>query len=136
MTEMEEGETGGPEAGAALWFVFRGRDLLVRVEGEALAVPALREPGELGIDPLRLLELEELGGVPTRAAEVAEDFEPPEGTEFRGLRATYGLLDEAHFRMAGRAVQMVDWDRTHRFCGRCGTPTHTLAHEHARECPR
>lgn len=135
MTESGEGEAGAAGADAAFWFVFRGRELLVRVEGETLVVPLLREPGELGIEPLRLLELEEVEGVPTRAAEVAESFAPPAGMEFRGLRATYGLLGDRHFRMAGRAVQLVDWDRTHRFCGHCGTPTHTLAHEHARECP-
>lgn len=119
----------------ALWFVFRGRDLLVRVEGDALAVPRLRDAAELGMEPLRLLELEEVAGIPVRAAEVGEEFAPPAGMEFHGLRGTYGLLDEAHFRMAGRAVQMVDWDRTHRFCGRCGTATQRRAHEHARECP-
>jgi len=32
------------------------------------------------------------------------------------------VLDDAHFAL-GRALQLVDWDRTHQYCGRCGTPT-------------
>jgi NAD+ diphosphatase len=39
------------------------------------------------------------------------------------LMALYGRLDETRWAVAGMAVQIVDWDRTHRFCGRCGTPT-------------
>jgi len=27
------------------------------------------------------------------------------------------------FALAGRALQVIEWDQTHRFCGRCGTPT-------------
>ena len=30
---------------------------------------------------------------------------------------------EDHWLAAGRAVQLVEWARTHRFCGRCGAPT-------------
>lgn len=120
---------------AGWWFVFRGRELLVRHEGEALRLPAGVDPAELGMEPLRLLELEAVGGCACRAAEVSAGWEPPAGMEFRGLRATWGLLDEPFFRMAGRAVQLVDWDRTHRFCGACGTPTRPRAEERARECP-
>jgi NAD+ diphosphatase len=45
------------------------------------------------------------------------------------------VLDDAHFSLAGRALQLVDWDRTHRFCGRCGTPTEAKAEERVRVCP-
>jgi NAD+ diphosphatase len=37
--------------------------------------------------------------------------------------------------IAARAFQVVEWDRTHRFCGRCGTPTRDKAGERARQCP-
>jgi NAD+ diphosphatase len=32
-------------------------------------------------------------------------------------------------------VQIVDWDRNHRFCGRCATPTALVPGERARRCP-
>jgi NAD+ diphosphatase len=37
--------------------------------------------------------------------------------------------------MAGRGVQLLDWARTHRWCGRCGTPTEVAPGERARRCP-
>jgi len=39
------------------------------------------------------------------------------------------------FSLAGRAIQVVTWDRTHQFCGQCGTPTESLADERAKRCP-
>lgn len=122
-------------AAAGWWFVFRGRELLVETRGEALRLPLAADPAELAVRPLRVLELEPVEGVPAWAAEAPAEWEPPAGMELRGLRATWGLLDEPLFRMAGRAVQLVDWDRTHRFCGACATPTHVREGERARECP-
>jgi NADH pyrophosphatase NudC (nudix superfamily) len=45
------------------------------------------------------------------------------GMAWEGLRALFTVLDDAHFALAGRAIQLLDWDRSHRYCGRCGTPT-------------
>jgi len=38
------------------------------------------------------------------------------------------------FSLAGRALQIVDWDRTNQFCGRCGSKTRTHQTERAKEC--
>ena len=35
----------------------------------------------------------------------------------------FGAASEAEWLAAGRAVQVAEWVRTHRFCGRCATPT-------------
>jgi NAD+ diphosphatase len=37
--------------------------------------------------------------------------------------------------LAGRAAQVLEWDRAHRFCGACGTPTELADGERARRCP-
>ena len=37
--------------------------------------------------------------------------------------------------LAGRAFQIVEWDRSHQFCGRCGTATCDKVGERAKECP-
>ena len=53
-----------------------------------------------------------------------------------GLRELHGQVAEDVWGVASRAVQVVAWDRQHRFCGRCGTPTRPAAHERARRCPK
>lgn len=55
---------------------------------------------------------------------------------FRDLRMLWGTLDEVTWTVAGRAAQLVDWDRTTRFCGQCATATEPMAGERARRCPR
>lgn len=51
------------------------------------------------------------------------------------LMGLHGLVEDVRWTLAGRAVQLVEWERTHRFCGRCGTPTEPAPGERARRCP-
>jgi NAD+ diphosphatase len=51
------------------------------------------------------------------------------------LMGLWGQVDEITWTLAGRAVQLVEWQRTHRFCGRCATPTEPMTGERARRCP-
>src|SRR5262249_6174054 len=57
------------------------------------------------------------------------------GATFEGLRALYGRLSDEHYAIAGRAAQILVWDQTHRFCGRCGEPTVHAPTERAKLCP-
>ncbi len=63
------------------------------------------------------------------------DHAAPPGLDWCELRALYRHIDETLWGIAGRAIQIVGWDRTHRFCGRCGTPTVPGVHERVRRCP-
>src|SRR2546430_17317615 len=89
----------------------------------------------LGTLPLRTLSLGRLRGVDCWAAEAAPQAMAPAGMAWEGLRALFSVLDDAHFALAGRALQLVEWDRTHQYCGRCGTPTEAKRDERGRVCP-
>jgi NAD+ diphosphatase len=120
---------------SALWFAFQGTQVLVRRETDHASFPQAGHPRDLGLDPLRELYLGTLAGVDCFACEVESGLAPPQGMTWTGLRGLFGLVDDTLFTLAGRAVQVVDWDRSHQFCGRCGTPTVVKAGERARECP-
>src|SRR5829696_7141500 len=62
--------------------------------------------------------------------------EPPEGSVFRDLRGLFFGMDEDVFGTTGRAKQIVGWNATHRFCGRCGGQTEPVPGELARKCMR
>ena len=50
-------------------------------------------------------------------------------------RSLYGVAGaEARLHWPGRATQLLDWQRNHRFCGRCATPTTMKTTEFAMEC--
>ena len=141
----------------AHWFVFRGDLLLVEL-GPPSGTPtddlrvksrpswarlpfgkAGRAAGgsllsTLGIEPVRSLYFGKLGGKHLYAAEAPQGSEPPEGMAWQGLRVLFSVLEDAHFALAGRAVQLIDWDRNHQFCGRCGAPTQSKSDERGRIC--
>ena len=98
-------------------------------------MPVAAAPAALALEPLRTLYLGSLGGAHCFAAEAAADTPPPQGFGWHGLRALFSVLEDAHFALAGRALQLLEWDRTHQFCGRCGTPTVAKTTERSRECP-
>jgi NAD+ diphosphatase len=119
----------------ALWFAFQGAQILIRRHGDGAHVPRIEHPRVLGLEPLRVQYLGTLAGEHCFACEVASDSAAPEGMGWSGLRGLFGLVDDPMFALAGRAIQIMDWDRSHQFCGRCGTPTVHKAGERARECP-
>jgi NAD+ diphosphatase len=119
----------------AWWFAFQGNKLLVHLESSSISIPYLIDFKELGLAPLSQHYLGCLDNRHCYAVELAEETTPPTGMSFESLRQVYGCLDEDLFWIATRAVQVVDWDRTHQFCGQCGTPTKTSSVERAKECP-
>lgn len=118
----------------ALWFVFRGSELLAAAPQPRL--PHCNLPKELGMMPLRTQYLGVWGGEHCYSAEVAQEAAAPEGWSWQGLRSLFGVLDDGAFALAGNALQIMDWDRTHQFCGACGAATAARANERSRECPR
>ena len=60
----------------------------------------------------------------------------PPGWEAAGLRSWFGRLPEGLAAIAMQASQLLEWQRTHRWCGACGVPTQRLTHERAVQCPR
>ncbi len=117
-----------------LLIVYRDRDLLVRSSGAAANLPAIDGSRELRLELDQEHYLGRLDGVDCFASHVPEDVEPPDDHEFRGLRALWTRLPEDQFWLAGRGYQIVEWDRTHRYCGRCGEPTENALPERAKRC--
>jgi NAD+ diphosphatase len=118
----------------SLWFVFRGAELLVTAP-PAVGLPHCNHPNNLGMMPQRIQYLGVLGGQHCFAAELAASASAPEGWAWQGLRSLFGVLDDARFALAGRALQIVEWDRTHQYCGACGARTVARTSERSRECP-
>lgn len=89
-------------------------------DGEALA-------SALGADPEGLVRAEipllQALGRPCSAYDLPENLQAPEGFQLLGLRALFDRIPPELFRVAGTALQKVEWLRTNGFCSRCGAPT-------------
>ena len=75
-----------------------------------------------------------LGDEACWGVDVPADSDPANGAAL-DLYSFFGRAGEDEWMVAGRAVQLVEWARTHRFCGRCATPTEQQQGERAMRCP-
>jgi NAD+ diphosphatase len=74
-----------------------------------------------------------LDGHALYAVDVPEGEDPSYGAHV-DLRRLFTMVDEVTWVASGRAVQVVEWARTHRFCGRCASPTMRSARFMSMEC--
>jgi NAD+ diphosphatase len=115
-------------------FAFRDGKILVGGSEDAPAIPAFASLIAAGIagTPHFLGHLDDAGCI---ALMLPDDAREPAGMRYRGLRSLFLRIPDPLLALAGRAFQVVEWDRTHRYCGHCGTPTRNKADERAKECP-
>lgn len=118
--------------GPVLCFVFRKRELLVRTDNR---LPGLEVLDGSELDSVRSQYLGTLDDAHCHSVELSPDASAPEGMAFRDLRVLYGSLDEPLHAVASRAVQIMEWDRTHQYCGACGQATEASQTERSRICP-
>ncbi|MFQ6067478.1 MAG: NAD(+) diphosphatase [bacterium] len=121
---------------SAWWFAFRGDELLVKLRDKAVTIPCTTHLESLNLKPVREQYLGTLDGRPCYSAELAPNISAPEGMAFRGLRQLFGFLEDNLFSVAGRAIQIMNWDQTHQYCGRCGSSTENKPNERAKVCPQ
>lgn len=123
-----------PLDGPRIWFVFAGFRLLVEERTPDVWVPSVAHPRELGVQLVREQYLGTFNGRHLFAGEVETPDAAPEGLAFLGLRRLFGRLDDRFLAIASRAVQLVDWDRNHLYCGHCAAPTRRSPNEVVRAC--
>jgi NAD+ diphosphatase len=85
-------------------------------------------------DPDEVLRVGEWEGLPCYAADLTQLPEIPSG-EAIPLRAIFQTGGAEVFALAGRATQLLDWQKNHRYCGHCGSATLIKSGELAMECP-
>jgi len=113
----------------------------VVVGQEILCVSENGSPRPILADEMRWLEIEKhseifLGRYQGRSCfAVVASGRAQQGYALLGLRAWLGRVAAPVFYLAGRAQQLADWERDHRFCGRCGTNMENHSVDRAKQCP-
>ena len=114
-------------------FAFRKRELLVTGD---LLMPSVEDIDAQGIEAVRTQYLGQLDERRCYSAELPKDAKAGDGFRFADLRTLFATLDPVIHALAGRAVQIVEWDRTHQFCGACASPTELSTTDRSRSCPQ
>jgi len=114
-----------------LTFIFHKSQILLR--SDDLSVPGT-PPADLALPPERLHAVGLWEGRYCQAAWTDNTDVAPAGHAWHSLRSLFGSVDDAFIGLAGRASQIADWARTHRYCGVCATPMARLGGERAYKC--
>ena len=125
----------GPErlTGEVVCCVFHRNRLLISREAGRPVIPRW-EAGASGFDVERAHFLGTLDGMHCYGFALPADAPVPPQLEPVGLRALILEGNETAAALAGQAFQILEWARTHRYCGSCGTPTTPHAADRAMEC--
>jgi len=133
MSRAGDGARGVVPVFGDWWIVLRAPDdVLVEQRDVGLGILFGGLP-EAAAPPLLV---EDRDGSRIWAAVVPEDTPDSDGAQFARARTLVGALDSADFGRVARARMLVEWQRTHRFCGACGAPTAPATDEHAVTCAR
>jgi NAD+ diphosphatase len=119
----------------ATWICVGKGTVVVTSSENGLRFPEAVHPRDLGINADHEHFLGLLDGIPLWCACIDEPGNEPTGFNHETLFSIFPQVSEQTWALAGRAVQIAEWDRTHRFCGRCGEATDVAPGERARKCP-
>ena len=117
-----------------LTFLFHQGKLLVLEDD--LSLPDAAAVAGLRLAPHQLHPVGLLGARYCQAGWAVRDALPRAGFGWRALRSMFGAMDEDLLGLAGRASQIAEWARTHRYCGACGSAMLVAAGERCFKCVR
>ena len=119
-----------------LWFVFNNNKLLFVTENNGIKIPVKSNIKNLDINQSSTLYLGTFCGVPCYTSLIKEDDNLPKNMIFKDLRSAGTFIEEELFLVCGRASQIMNWHKTHKYCGRCGSETDESITERAMVCPK
>jgi NAD+ diphosphatase len=110
-----------------------GRDILVADGSNALVVDK-RFADIMKFYCQQRLMLGQWQGVDCEVWDLSSECSAIPGFRPMDLRSLLRTVSDDEFSLASRAVQLLEWRKTHQFCGACGQPTTDSADDHARQC--
>jgi NAD+ diphosphatase len=125
---LPDAATVVPPAPADRCVLVAGRRLLIVRVGDLAAADVDPATADVPWVPLGALDGERVwaAGLPAQRDDLGV---------WRGWPSIAAEVGEPIAALAGRALQVVTWRRTHRFCGRCAAELTDVPGEHARRCP-
>lgn len=118
-----------------LHIVFQSGQLLSDMRSRSGCLIATEQVQRNGWTEIRRQFLGYWGDQPCYVLEIdAVDQPDPLQYQKGSLYHILGRVDEQLFALAGRASQLLDWERDHRYCGRCGQQMQVDTQERAMRC--
>jgi len=105
------------------WFIFQSDKLLLMKENNEHKLPSLTSLSTLKLNFLRQHKLGKFNKVSCYCAEIDDGITMPASIEAIPLRKAFEILGIDWYSAAVKASSVINWDKNHQFCGRCGNTT-------------
>lgn len=115
------------------WLLRSENKLLVAIDGREGNLFPCGRASDFG-NPRNALLVGEWHGMRCYAADFESIPEKMPG-ELMPVRSLFSLAGAEVIYLAGRAIQLLDWQKNHRYCGRCGAFTTIRTGQFAMLCP-
>ena len=118
------------------WLVFNSGQVLIEKKEDGYHIPYSQQPPvEIPVGS-SVHEIGYIGSIPARTYAI---HHPVSGNEndprmMKDLRASFDVLPLDEYKIAGKASQILNWDRNSRYCPMCGVPTVQIS-PIAKQCP-
>lgn len=118
------------------WFVFYKDQLLLEKKGDGTYCLPCQESTPVAIETeTNVHTVTTLEGKECKTFSLSSPIEESDRYGMIGLRASYDVLPLPHYQAAGKAHEILHWDRNSRFCSACGTPMEQQT-EIMKRCPK
>ena len=118
------------------WFIFYKDQLLIELHPDGYHIPCSEEPPIKVPVGSTVHDIGEMEGIPCKTYLLHTPIPGEEAPvrQMTGLRATYDLVPFDEYKMAGKAFEVLNWDKNTRYCPSCGVPTKRIA-GFGKKCP-
>ena len=117
------------------WIIFYKDQLLLKKTDNGFSIPCAGQP-PIHISPeTNIHEICMLDGHPCKAIAIDYPVEESDKYMMTGLRASYDFIPLKQYQTAGKAAEILHWDRNSRFCPACGTAMEQKA-PIMKKCPK
>jgi NAD+ diphosphatase len=123
----------------SLWFIFCRQQLLIHQNSTTKPIPEFQEPSFFEDQKIKIISQHYLGIWQNQHCYCAELENIPTSLQheyaLKPLReAALNILAPDLFHIAGKALQIINWDKNNQFCSRCGKNLTVSSTERAKNC--
>ncbi len=116
-----------------IWIILKGGNILLQEEGDNFRLPTGTLPDWL-LDEVKPLTFASLNGQPVRALSISDDTEPPSGFILEPFNVFQDKLVPDLLSLAGVGKQLLNWQKTSRFCSICNGSLLELPETWGKKC--
>ena len=117
-------------------FVFYEGQLIVKFNANEINIPKREEIEELGLTINKEYCFGEFNIGKCYIVECEDIKRLPMNFQIISLYQLGQIVDEEIFLIAGRANHLLNWDNSHKYCSRCGSPNINKEDERAKVCTK